>query len=180
LLKILKFQTLTVALVACLVLPTDSLGGPEAGILAFGDLRGHLEPCGCDPRTDVGGLKRLSAVVLRYRSQYKNMPVVNLGNGLKGDGKDSSSETINRILQLIRPDASLINVNEWERLGRRQSLPAINWVLSNSAEKEDTVPWKHSIMIFDYEIFEDMDEAISGWIVIKTDIAFLGQLQRTF
>jgi hypothetical protein len=153
LLKILKFQTLTVALVACLVLPTDSLGGPEAGILAFGDLRGHLEPCGCDPRTDVGGLKRLSAVVLRYRSQYKNMPVVNLGNGLKGDGKDSSSETINRILQLIRPDASLINVNEWERLGRRQSLPAINWVLSNSAEKEDTVPWKHSIMIFDYEIF---------------------------
>ncbi|MFN3075726.1 MAG: hypothetical protein ABT940_02370, partial [Alphaproteobacteria bacterium] len=36
----------------------------DDGWLAFGDLRGYIEPCGCDPSTDLGGLRRL-AVLLR-------------------------------------------------------------------------------------------------------------------
>lgn len=152
-LKMIKFQCFTMCIIAFAVPSSAALGSSEAGILAFGDLRGHLEPCGCDPRTDVGGLKRVSAAVRRYRSQYKNMPIVNLGNGLKADKNDSSSEAIDRVLQLISPDASLINSNEWERLGRRQRLPSINWVLSNSAEQGDASSWRHSLTVFDYEIF---------------------------
>lgn len=153
LLKMIKFQYFTMCVAAFTALSSAALGGSEAGILAFGDLRGHLEPCGCDPRTDVGGLKRVSAAVRRYRSQYKNIPVVNLGNGLKADKNDSSMEAIDRVLKLISPDASLVNINEWEMLGRKQRLPSINWVLSNSAEQGDTSSWRHSLTVFDYEIF---------------------------
>ena len=28
--------------------------------VAYGDIRGHIEPCGCDPQTDLGGVLRLS------------------------------------------------------------------------------------------------------------------------
>ena len=153
LLKMVKFQYFTMCLMASALVSGAALGGSDAGILAFGDLRGHLEPCGCDPRTDVGGLKRVSAAVRRYRSQFKNIPIVNLGNGLKADKKDSSSEAIDRILQLINPDVSLINTNEWERLGRNQRLPSINWVLSNAIEHGHASPWRHSLAVFDYEIF---------------------------
>jgi hypothetical protein len=38
-------------------------------------------------------------------------------------------------------------------LGRKQRLPSINWVLSNSAEQGDTSSWRHSLTVFDYEIF---------------------------
>ena len=153
LLKMIRFRYLTMCVIASAVLSSAALEGSEAGILAFGDLRGHLEPCGCDPRTDVGGLKRVSAAVRRYRSQFKNIPIVNLGNGLKADKNDSSSEAIDRVLQLISPDASLININEWERHGRKQRLPSINWVLSNSAEQGDASSWSRSLTVFDYEIF---------------------------
>lgn len=139
--------------IASAVMSGAALGGSEAGILAFGDLRGHLEPCGCDPRTDVGGLKRVSAAVRRYRSQFKNIPIVNLGNGLKADKNDSSSDAIDRALQLISPDASLVNTNEWERLARKQRLPSIKWVLSNTTEQGDASPWSRSFIVFDYEIF---------------------------
>lgn len=140
-------------MIACATLSHVVYGSSESGVLAFGDLRGHLEPCGCDPRTDVGGLKRVSASVFRYRSQVKNIPVLNLGNGLKATKNDSSTEVIDRVLRLIGPDASLININEWERLGLKQRLPSINWVLSNSVEQGENASWKRSLDVFDYEVF---------------------------
>lgn len=39
----------------------------DAGFIAFGDLRGHIEPCGCDPATDLGGMRRLAEILARER-----------------------------------------------------------------------------------------------------------------
>ena len=48
--------------------------------IAFGDLRGHFEPCGCNPKTDMGGIERIGGYIDLERSRYKNLEVYSLGN----------------------------------------------------------------------------------------------------
>ena len=48
--------------------------------LAYGELRGHLEPCGCSPETDLGGIRRLGIVLSRERSLHPQLVAFDLGN----------------------------------------------------------------------------------------------------
>jgi hypothetical protein len=98
----------------------------------FGDLRGHFEPCGCDPRTDVGGVKRIGAAVFRYRGLYSNLIVVSTGN-FQIYGKDQSAvaKIMDPALEVIAPDVVLLNHLEWSALKSKQALPNLPWVLSN-------------------------------------------------
>ena len=57
-------------------------------IIAFGDLRGYFEPCGCDPRTDLGGIVRLGGfidlqrknLITKHSQDLINLDVISLGN----------------------------------------------------------------------------------------------------
>lgn len=46
---------------------------------AFGEIRGEFEPCGCDPSSDLGGLKRAGAFVEQVRKKDKLTDVFLLG-----------------------------------------------------------------------------------------------------
>ncbi len=50
--------------------------------LAYGDFRGQFEPCGCDPRTDLGGVQRLAGFVQRERALNPEVSFFDLGNNI--------------------------------------------------------------------------------------------------
>ena len=123
-------------------------------VLAFGDLRGHLEPCGCDPRTDVGGIRRLSAAIDRYRRLTPNLLVLNSGNSLSSAQSDSAEVSgIIESLEEIKPSATLVNEMELKRLQNKRILPNISWVLSNLRRKSKDDFIKNVIQFGDVEIF---------------------------
>jgi len=119
----------------------------EAGVtkpwLAFGEMRGYLEPCGCDPATDMGGLRRLQVLLARERAMRPDLVVFDLGNNLAIPGVEPQSRIdlkrpyLTRGLASIAPTASLFNIVE---LGQKDALAQIfknsprdvpNWILSN-------------------------------------------------
>lgn len=54
--------------------------------LAYGDLRGYFEPCGCDPKTDLGGVARIASVLSRERIINPKVLVFDLGNNISPPG----------------------------------------------------------------------------------------------
>ncbi len=86
--------------------------------LAFGDIRGHLEPCGCDPQTDLGGIKRIASFIHSKQMNRKNLLVLNLGNNLeKKNTLSLQDKFILKAISRIKPDASFINLSELNHLG---------------------------------------------------------------
>ena len=55
---------------------------PAYSWLAYGDFRGQFEPCGCDPRTDLGGIQRLASFIQRERALDSSISVLDLGNNI--------------------------------------------------------------------------------------------------
>lgn len=81
--------------------------------LAYGDLRGNIEACGCDPRTDLGGLIRLATFVKRERGIHPKLMLFDLGNNISTAIPPSlKDETILDGLDKIRADAFLLNYRE--------------------------------------------------------------------
>ncbi len=141
------FQAFTIALLT-------SLEARGASVLAFGDFRGHLEPCGCDPRTDVGGIKRLAAAVTRYRAVSPDVVVVHSGNLFPLVIKDKTeAQGISKSIEIIRPDASLVNETDWSLLSTKEPLPKVPWVLSNMREKKSRPEISEVIRAKDKEIY---------------------------
>ncbi len=101
-----------------------------AGILAFGDLRGHIEPCGCDPATDLGGIKRLATFFAWERQYRPDVVVVSLGNLTDPEGDEIKNKFIMEAVFKIAPDVSLLNRTELQTrsLAQYKKLP---FVLSN-------------------------------------------------
>src|SRR4051812_47741412 len=91
--------------------------GLEAvGYLAFGDLRGHLEPCGCDPVTDLGGLRRLATLVQRERRADPTIGSFCTGNLLpsKDEGPLKTPFLLAGVAA-VPVDACLFNTLEFQR-----------------------------------------------------------------
>jgi hypothetical protein len=125
--------------------PANAENTSNLGWLSYGDLRGHIEPCGCDPRTDLGGVLRLGTILARDRSLQVGTRVFDLGNNLSEEIQDrTKNEYINGALDSFLPDAALINAVEFRLktyLFRRR-----NFVLSNfTIKKADT----HSLAVRD-------------------------------
>lgn len=102
--------------------------------LAFGDIRGHLEPCGCDPRSDLGSVQRLDAYLRRERMLHPNVLLFHLGNDYtpeKSDLAKRKNAAITDAMKLLAPTASLFNHNELLGFKGNVSLPALPYVLSN-------------------------------------------------
>ena len=93
--------------------------------MAFGDFRGHIEPCGCNPATDMGGIERL-----RYYFATKPRPkyLFHLGNAFHLEWAVADTH-IKTAIRAINPDASLVGKSEWLH---RNKLKKENWILSNT------------------------------------------------
>jgi hypothetical protein len=125
--------------------PRPALAAGEGfGYLAFGDLRGHLEPCGCDPATDLGGLRRLAEIVQRERRSDAALPVLTPGNNLPTPAEGSmKTPFLLDGLAAIGVSAYALGTSELERLGEveawvgqrakgAKAAPALPFVLSNA------------------------------------------------
>lgn len=100
--------------------------------LAFGDLRGHWESCGCDPRTDLGGVDRLAAYLEREKQVEPAALVFDLGNNF-GASHAAPLKTRYMALGLSRLPltAALVSASEFSlEPGLWQDRPL---VLSNGA-----------------------------------------------
>lgn len=112
-----------------------------------------MEPCGCDPRTDVGGVRRLSAVVSRYRNHFQELLILNLGNITVANENSGNSDAITKVIEIIKPEASLVNEYEWKRFSKSLRLADIPWVLSNAKASVNNAAWNEKISQKGYEIF---------------------------
>jgi hypothetical protein len=104
------------------------------GWLAYGDLRGYLEPCGCDPETDMGGLKRIAAQVERERILDPNLWLFDLGNNLPFQASQvkTKSPYLLEGLSSLKPSARLLNVSELLAFAQIKEAKVSNaFVLSN-------------------------------------------------
>lgn len=63
---------------------------------AFGDIRGQYEPCGCDPSSDLGGLKRAGAFVEQARKKDPSTHIYVLG--YLNDPKKSAHDPETKIM----------------------------------------------------------------------------------
>lgn len=135
-------------------------GASASGWLAYGDLRGSLEPCGCDPKTDLGGVKRILTAIDRERVIQPKVGVFCLGNVL---GPMNENEIKNQFLlkgnMLVKPDATLFNKVEFSSLDLLAQtyqmdgklIAGQNFVLSNLNLKK---PWIAQVVrTHDYVVF---------------------------
>jgi hypothetical protein len=158
--KIIPPAVFSVIITVSCVFSAALFGASAPGWLAFGDLRGSLEPCGCDPKTDLGGIKRILTAIDRERIIQPNVGVFCLGNILGPmDDNEIKNEYLLRGNSLINPDATLFNTVEFSSLdwlGHKYGLDVKlikgqNFVLSNLSLNK---PWISEVArIRDYVVF---------------------------
>lgn len=82
-------------------------------ILYTGAIRGELEPCGCSPETQSGGLARLSGYISANKEALSPYVLVDAGNTFADDTPQGrlKSEAIIRSFALMGYDAAAVNVS---------------------------------------------------------------------
>lgn len=94
--------------VALAFMPLTACAAGRATILYTGAINGELEPCGCSPETQSGGLARLSGYVKRNIDALKPVLIVDAGNSLAPDTAQGrlKSEALTKSLSAIGFDAA--------------------------------------------------------------------------
>jgi len=136
--KVLK-QFVLLTLISETMLSSFSLA-QDFPWLAFGDLRGHMEPCGCDTLTDFGGLRRIYTLTSREKIVNPELVLFHLGNSIANLNKIKDPMALEKTpyifksLESIDPDVSLFNILEWShlRVAKAGEIAKVNWVLSNA------------------------------------------------
>lgn len=82
-----------------------------AAWLAFGDMRGKIEPCGCNPQSNLGGVGRLYELIRQERLKDKEILVLNLGGNFSEE-KSIEDMFIRKSLAFIQPDVVLDRLNQ--------------------------------------------------------------------
>ena len=98
---------------------TETFATGPVGWVAWGDLRGNIEPCGCDIKINFGGYKRINGFVTSERKKHPQMWAFSLGNTL-ADTKDVKGATTSEpflleSLSVTKPTAALFNKIELEK-----------------------------------------------------------------
>ena len=109
-------------------------------LLAVGDMRGEIKPCGCSEKGQMGGLLRRLTYLESLMSGGENTPVlVDLGNNFPppSDQGRIKVELIQPLLKRFPPHAYLPGPNEWA-MGFRLMDPDLPYVLSNARSES---PW---------------------------------------
>ncbi len=110
--------------------------------LAFGDFRGYVEPCGCNPATDLGGLKRAAHAIYRdiYQGKEPNTTILSVGNLFESGLEEEKKDFMVDFLKFMNVDAVLFNKGEFEyfkdkKTGGMSAIPdSIPYVLSNAEQ----------------------------------------------
>lgn len=119
--------------------------------LAFGDIRGHIESCGCDPLTDLGGLNRLEHFLHLEGKVNQPFLLFNLGNNLTTSATPNWRDRfIMEFIASLQPTASLVNILELRRAeflqgGKGFSKISKNYLLSN--KKDGQLSWVQSVIV---------------------------------
>lgn len=100
---------------------------------AFGDLRGHIEPCGCNPETDMGGIERIAGFLELERSRYKDLEVYSLGSNFHHDKFTVTDSFIEKALKKIGPVAALFGKTE---LLNRRKIDESLYLLTNQKKSD--------------------------------------------
>ena len=147
-----KFFSISFLLTISLLLQAQNK--KKVPFLAYGNLYSQFEPCGCDPLTDMGGVRRLATLLAKVRKKKPHILTFDLGNNFKASQiKESETFHLKQALDLMKPDASLLNSVELnfpeESLGKRK------YVLSHVSEK-----------------FLKKHRQVSSYILVKKNIIF--------
>jgi hypothetical protein len=135
-------------------------------IIAFGDARGYFEPCGCDPKTDLGGLVRLSGLIARERRDARDRLILGLGNNFELNKPDlAKDQAIIEALAKINVDAMLFNRIEISRqLSGR--LPAnsltLPYILSNWQDRTISIQPSRQLRAVEVFGFVEPNEETKG------------------
>ena len=135
---------------------------------AVGDFRGHIEPCGCDPGTDLGGIKRLAIFFEREKEIYGDALIFDLGNNFSFQNKDTTiDEYLNRGLNRIDFTARLLNIEELKK--DPDSLKDKRYILSNLKPKNpflkrvQSIIVKNKIAIMGYTNQDEVNNLVISW-----------------
>lgn len=143
-----------VILLALAGIPPGASAQPSFGWLAYGDFRGQFEPCGCDPRTDLGGIQRLAGFIERERALDPHVVLLDLGNNISpphqaglgySPGREDLDDTqgikdrhILEALVRLNPTAMLPGTYE---LARQEWMTTEIRNLTKSGRAGGTFPW---------------------------------------
>lgn len=86
----------------------------KLNILFTGAINGELEPCGCSPKTDFGGLARISGYILLNRTNLYPYILIDAGNFSDRDSEQGrlKAEAIVRSFNIMKYDAVAFMENE--------------------------------------------------------------------
>ena len=101
-------------------------------VLATGDLRGEIKPCGCSPEGQFGGLPRLLTYLQQAQTERPLPVVVNLGNNFPEPSEQGrlKVELTQTVLRALPPDAMLPGPHELA-LGAETLESALPYLVSN-------------------------------------------------
>src|SRR3990172_49960 len=101
-----------VLIFSLLLLPFSAYGQDKAiNILYTGAIKGELEPCGCSPKTESGGLARLSGYISANREELKPYVLAEAGNSMAGDTPQGrlKTEALLKSFNIIGYDATALS-----------------------------------------------------------------------
>ncbi len=85
-------------------------------VIYTGGVNGELEPCGCSPKTDFGGLARRAGYIAEHRKRLSPYILIDAGNFLGNDTAQGrlKAEAMAKTLGIMKYDAVAVSKNEKE------------------------------------------------------------------
>lgn len=124
--------------------------------MAYGDLRGNIAPCGCDPETDLGGIRRIGTIIKDYHSRSPHLEVLSLGNNPPESGEPLKLRTMLAFEKAVGAQAILWNHIDQQHFSKIKMLwsaePSLQipYVLSTSSRPKGV---SYTRTIGDHKIF---------------------------
>ncbi|MEW6600216.1 MAG: multiheme c-type cytochrome [Nitrospirota bacterium] len=111
----MKFIVLMTIMVSALLTPVEITAGERMiNIIYTGGINGELEPCGCSPRTDFGGLARLSGYLAAHKNELAPYVLVDAGNFTDKDSPQGrlKAEAVLKSYGIMKYDAVALMSSE--------------------------------------------------------------------
>lgn len=128
------------------------------------DLQGELEPCGCTPESDYGGILRRAAVLKQLRQQSPDLLLISAGGLL--DIESSTQKIKNTYLLKAFANLNYDALNlQWRDLAFGPSFLSIEGLKNESLENEK-IPWLSSNAPYSDTVVSD--KAVSDKVFSKS------------
>ena len=88
-------------------------------ILAYGDLRGHVAPCGCDPLTDLGGIRRIGYFTKKQAMSHSDHVILSTGNNFGFKRHQAKDKAIALFQKRVGLTAVLFNATDKDFYGSK-------------------------------------------------------------